>query len=112
MPVSSSPRSTGLTGAGSTGAPARAAIPVAATSACCAAITPCLSGNWVASPAAYTSSSEPTRQRSEEHTSELQSPYELVCRLLPEKNNESAGLDHSHASNDSDVSDVLVIVLE
>src|SRR5207248_10788646 len=23
--------------------------------------------------------------RSEEHTSELQSPYELVCRLLPEK---------------------------
>src|SRR5437867_5321802 len=24
-------------------------------------------------------------QRSEEHTSELQSPYELVCRLLPEK---------------------------
>src|SRR5437867_9033880 len=25
--------------------------------------------------------------RSEEHTSELQSPYELVCRLLLEKNN-------------------------
>src|SRR5207248_5374557 len=25
------------------------------------------------------------RGRSEEHTSELQSPYELVCRLLPEK---------------------------
>src|SRR5207248_9367653 len=25
------------------------------------------------------------RVRSEEHTSELQSPYELVCRLLPEK---------------------------
>src|SRR5207248_9431063 len=23
--------------------------------------------------------------RSEEHTSELQSPYDLVCRLLPEK---------------------------
>src|SRR5438094_3262442 len=23
--------------------------------------------------------------RSEEHTSELQSPYELVCRLLPQK---------------------------
>src|SRR5207248_7024625 len=25
--------------------------------------------------------------RSEEHTSELQSPYDLVCRLLLEKNN-------------------------
>src|SRR5690348_17589620 len=25
--------------------------------------------------------------RSEEHTSELQSPVHLVCRLLPEKNN-------------------------
>src|SRR6266581_9668120 len=28
--------------------------------------------------------------RSEEHTSELQSPVHLVCRLLLEKNNESA----------------------
>src|SRR5207248_10526506 len=27
----------------------------------------------------------PRRGRSEEHTSELQSPYELVCRLLLEK---------------------------
>src|SRR5207248_11742104 len=26
------------------------------------------------------------RSRSEEHTSELQSPYDLVCRLPPEKN--------------------------
>src|SRR5438094_1985887 len=26
-----------------------------------------------------------TRMRSEEHTSELQSPYDLVCRLLLEK---------------------------
>src|SRR5438094_5819548 len=29
-------------------------------------------------------------QRSEEHTSELQSPYELVCRLLLEKKTISA----------------------
>src|SRR5438094_1173210 len=28
-----------------------------------------------------------TGERSEEHTSELQSPYELVCRLLLEKKN-------------------------
>src|SRR6202047_4525355 len=27
------------------------------------------------------------QDRSEEHTSELQSPYDLVCRLLPEKKN-------------------------
>src|SRR5437867_7133914 len=27
-------------------------------------------------------------RRSEEHTSELQSPYDLVCRLLLEKNNQ------------------------
>src|SRR5690348_17902928 len=30
------------------------------------------------------------RQRSEEHTSELQSPVHLVCRLLLEKKNRSA----------------------
>src|SRR5207248_11314157 len=29
----------------------------------------------------------PTEDRSEEHTSELQSPYDLVCRLLLEKKN-------------------------
>src|SRR5438094_5065571 len=29
----------------------------------------------------------PQRGRSEEHTSELQSPYDLVCRLLLEKKN-------------------------
>src|SRR5437867_6560547 len=28
-----------------------------------------------------------SRDRSEEHTSELQSPYDLVCRLLLEKKN-------------------------
>src|SRR5438094_2128192 len=31
-------------------------------------------------------SAELRYHRSEEHTSELQSPYDLVCRLLPEKN--------------------------
>src|SRR5437867_10195651 len=30
-----------------------------------------------------------TSPRSEEHTSELQSPYDLVCRLLLEKKNQS-----------------------
>src|SRR5207244_10570903 len=32
----------------------------------------------------------PTRSRSEEHTSELQSPDHLVCRLLLEKKNNNA----------------------
>src|SRR5207248_8986273 len=35
-------------------------------------------------------------KRSEEHTSELQSPYELVCRLLIEKNKTMAKLTRSH----------------
>src|SRR5207248_6136114 len=35
--------------------------------------------------------SDPRRARSEEHTSELQSPYDLVCRLLLEKKNPSTG---------------------
>src|SRR5437867_5489993 len=39
--------------------------------------------------------------RSEEHTSELQSPYDLVCRLLLEKKKEDAGTpgrhEHRHA---------------
>src|SRR5437867_4942783 len=34
--------------------------------------------------------SAPVHDRSEEHTSELQSPYDLVCRLLLEKKNRSA----------------------
>src|SRR6266705_6241838 len=29
------------------------------------------------------------RRRSEEHTSELQSPYDIVCRLLLEKNKQT-----------------------
>src|SRR2546426_7913294 len=44
-----------------------------------------------------------TRSRSEEHTSELQSPCNLVCRLLLEKKNakknkQTPSLFHAHAS--------------
>src|SRR5437762_7311922 len=35
----------------------------------------------------------PSSKRSEEHTSELQSPMYLVCRLLLEKAKQLAGLD-------------------
>src|SRR5258708_31374784 len=40
------------------------------------------------------SPSSPLRQRSEEHTSELQSPDHLVCRLLLEKKNKDIYTDH------------------
>src|SRR3989454_1336725 len=40
-------------------------------------------------------SGEPGQQRSEEHTSELQSPCNLVCRLLLEKKEETPVV-HSH----------------
>src|SRR5207248_7957614 len=46
-------------------------------------------GRRTATPRASRSADSPAarqrRSRSEEHTSELQSPYDLVCRLLLEK---------------------------
>src|SRR5690348_18169874 len=46
---------------------------------------------WIADPAGGRSAlrtfTDVTSLRSEEHTSELQSPVHLVCRLLLEKNN-------------------------
>src|SRR5207248_5615456 len=52
-------------------------------------------GLWVA-PVAGENHRPPTR-RSEEHTSELQSPYDLVCRLLLEKKNKNNQLQHNEA---------------
>src|SRR5437867_8706916 len=40
--------------------------------------------------------------RSEEHTSELQSPYDLVCRLLLEKKNEMAVIQNEQTRGDMD----------
>src|SRR5256885_12028086 len=50
------------------------------------------------------SGARPPRSRSEEHTSELQSPCNLVCRLLLEKkktpkNHSMHATDDSHPSN-------------
>src|SRR5437773_3981647 len=42
--------------------------------------------DWLAE---YDSQGELIRERSEEHTSELQSHHELVCRLLLEKKNKN-----------------------
>src|SRR5437867_9839467 len=39
--------------------------------------------------------------RSEEHTSELQSPYDLVCRLLLEKKKKKKYSDHNNKKNSS-----------
>src|SRR5690348_18053095 len=45
--------------------------------------------------------SPPTREsaRSEEHTSELQSPVHLVCRLLLEKKKKNKYFNHNTSSN-------------
>src|SRR5437667_2446831 len=40
------------------------------------------------------------RQRSEEHTSELQSHHDLVCRLLLEKKKKQGSLERSHTQAD------------
>src|SRR5438094_5079820 len=42
----------------------------------------------------WTRSGERTIYRSEEHTSELQSPYDLVCRLLLEKKKKQTNSNH------------------
>src|SRR2546430_7621502 len=41
----------------------------------------------------------PVRSRSEEHTSELQSQSNLVCRLLLEKKKKNRGLSHRSCRN-------------
>src|SRR2546421_5874675 len=53
-------------------------------------VYPCMLGEWIWTKAAFGDFSfgpDPLAQRSEEHTSELQSRSDLVCRLLLEKKN-------------------------
>src|SRR3989454_8830883 len=45
--------------------------------------------------------------RSEEHTSELQSPCNLVCRLLLEKKKKNATVAHEHAPRPSPSKQIL-----
>src|SRR5207248_4199789 len=47
-----------------------------------------------ARPRTPRSGRQDARNRSEEHTSELQSPYDLVCRLLLEKKKNRIKLQH------------------
>src|SRR5689334_24786539 len=69
-----------------------ASAPAISTSCCCP--TP----NWCAGVEG-SSSCSPTRasaSRSEEHTSELQSQFHLVCRLLLEKKKQRSRLNARH----------------
>src|SRR5207248_9310083 len=52
-------------------------------------IRPKASSNRSTCSSVCTAETVNTRHRSEEHTSELQSPYDLVCRLLLEKKKKS-----------------------
>src|SRR5437763_10381463 len=60
--------------------------PARSTTAAASPTCPFLPTPWRRA-AAPTRRSSPTAARSEEHTSELQSPMYLVCRLLLEKKN-------------------------
>src|SRR5258708_29162304 len=57
---------------------------------------PTRSNTW--RPLLMDSAVAPGNSRSEEHTSELQSPDHLVCRLLLEKKNRKA-IESSHSSD-------------
>src|SRR5580765_5644286 len=55
---------------------------------------------WAAFPGVSASWHLSQESRSEEHTSELQSPVHLVCRLLLEKKNENVYNDYSQRVDD------------
>src|SRR5256885_11091115 len=69
------------------------ALPISCVSGCAGSFTTaacwaCTKNSRLPSPPSMADSIQPlTSSRSEEHTSELQSPCNLVCRLLLEKNN-------------------------
>src|SRR5438552_13466276 len=56
----------------------------------------CLARSPAIAPGPYPSSA---RIRSEEHTSELQSPDHLVCRLLLEKKKKKNNITHEYTTN-------------
>src|SRR5207248_7936094 len=59
------------------------ALPISSCNLCAASEVSVVVMGW--SSAARSAVRRGRRSRSEEHTSELQSPYDLVCRLLLEK---------------------------
>src|SRR5690606_41978853 len=61
--------------------------PSTASSACCCLVSALPGSVKMRTKSAFVSGDSSTRIRSEEHTSELQSRENLVCRLLLEKKN-------------------------
>src|SRR5207248_8087799 len=57
-------------------------------SPCTPAFFLCERGQRITASIVHYTFAKLSQQRSEEHTSELQSPYDLVCRLLLEKKNQ------------------------
>src|SRR5256885_10322581 len=51
-------------------------------------------------PGAHRRGEQPDLERSEEHTSELQSPCNLVCRLLLEKKKKRLTIDQSYVTSE------------
>src|SRR5437773_8460393 len=76
-------------------------LPAAAMAPDRGEMKPILIGPWAAvSPATSAASDTATsKSRSEEHTSELQSHHDLVCRLLLEKKKNQSGLEHLQYKN-------------
>src|SRR5256885_10554904 len=68
------------------GLPSTPAVPAAAT-ATQSAVAPATAAAPAAPPTTAAAPAAPQSPRSEEHTSELQSPCNLVCRLLLAKKN-------------------------
>src|SRR5207244_5356902 len=60
--------------------------------------TPQVSSHFPHKPGCQASTLTAAKSRSEEHTSELQSPDQLVCRLLLEKKKQSHTRSHTHKS--------------
>src|SRR5260370_32081068 len=54
--------------------------------------------SWISAATAWASGSRNNRHRSEEHTSELQSHLNLVCRLLLEKKNKIKDIDGENST--------------
>src|SRR5260370_23228239 len=67
------------------------ALPISATRTCCPSLSRCAPRATICSPGC-TPSERMASSRSEEHTSELQSHLNLVCRLLLEKKKENSAL--------------------
>src|SRR5258708_17807093 len=73
---------------------------------CVSSSTPTKSRTWMIGSTAFSavcvrqrfssSACRPTTSRSEEHTSELQSPDHLVCRLLLEKKKKQHGSSYNY----------------